>query len=251
MEQMPKILIVEDEMIIAADVSMQLTKLGYEIIGMCTRGEDAISFIETNPPDIVLMDIILKGELNGIDTAHIIQESFKVPLVFLTSNHDDATFQKALETKPYAFISKPFQKSELERALKLITNRISSEVQSSAKNSITEDVDHISTMKDRLFIRHNGHMVKVSIEDILYMEADRTYCKVFTGEKEFLLSIPLSKFELNLPETNFVRIHRSFSVNLSKIDAVSEHQEFVVIGDKQLPISRRQKDVLIKRLKLV
>ena len=115
MDNLPKILIVEDEMIIAADISMQLTKVGYEIIGMCTSGEDAIGFIERNPPEIILMDVILKGEMNGIETAQHIQDHHSIPLIFLTSNHDDATFQQALQTNPYAFIAKPFQKSEQSR----------------------------------------------------------------------------------------------------------------------------------------
>ena len=248
---MASIYIVEDDMIIAADISMQLTKLGYTISGISIRAEDALLSIDQNPPDLVLMDINLSGKMNGIEASAEILEKNQIPVIFLTSNSDDATFQAALKTKPYAFISKPFQKAQLERAIGLVANRINSEANLKVENSPTEKTDHISTMEDRLFIRHNGQMVKVTIDDILYVEADRTYCKVVTRSKEFLLSIPVSKFEVNLPSSTFLRIHRSFLVNLSKIDAVSEYQEFVTIGTKQLPVSRRQKDELVKRLKLV
>ena len=119
-----KILMVEDDMIIAADISMQLTKLGYEVIGINTRGEDALNTIEHNRPDLILMDIVLSGKVNGIEAARIILEKFQVPVIFLTSNSDDATFQRAITARPYAFISKPFQKSDLERTIKLALQRI-------------------------------------------------------------------------------------------------------------------------------
>lgn len=251
MTSIPKVLIVEDDMIIAADISMQLVKMGYQIVGMCTRAEDAINMIESNQPDIVLMDIILSGAMNGIEAARINLERFQVPLIFLTSNYDDATFQKALETKPFAFIAKPFQKSELERALKITVQRIASEKEDENVEEINESRDHVSSMEDRLFIRHQGEMVKVFIDDILYVEAERNYCKVFTKEQEFLLTIPMSKFEVNLPIDAFIRTHRSFLVNLLKIDAISEHAEYVTVGQSQIPISRRQKDEVVRRLKLI
>ena len=252
MTKAPKVLIVEDDMIIAADISMQLVKMGYQIVGMCTRAEDAINMIKSNQPDIVLMDIILSGKMNGIEAAQINLEQFQVPLIFMTSNYDDATFQKALATKPFAFIAKPFQKSELERALKITVQRITSEkIEDDSAEENNENNDHVSTMEDRLFIRYKGEMVKVFIEDILYVEADRNYCKVLTKEHEFFLSISMSQFEMNLPDDQFLRTHRSFLVNLQKIDSVDEHQEYLTILNKQVPISRKQKKEVVRRFKLV
>ena len=244
----PKILMVEDDMIIAADISMQLTKLGYEVVGINTRGEDALNTIENNRPDIVLMDIILTGKMNGIEAARIILEKFQVPVVFLTSNSDDATFQQALTAKPYAFISKPFQKSNLERTLKLALQRIAVERES---EPVIESTDHVSTMDDRLFIRHKDQMVKVLLSEILYAEADRNYCKIHTEKQIYLLSVPLRNIESQLPATHFFRVHRSFVVNLKKIDAISEYHEYLTIQSHQVPISRRSKEEVIKHLKMI
>ena len=244
----PKILMVEDDMIIAADISMQLTKLGYEVVGINTRGEDALNTIENNRPDIVLMDIILTGKMNGIEAARIILEKFQVPVVFLTSNSDDATFQQALTAKPYAFISKPFQKSNLERTLKLALQRIAVERES---EPVIESTDHVSTMDDRLFIRHKDQMVKVLLSEILYAEADRNYCKIHTEKQTYLLSVPLRNIESQLPADHFFRVHRSFVVNLKKIDAISEYHEYLTIQSHQVPISRRSKEEVIKRLKMI
>jgi len=244
----PKILMVEDDMIIAADISMQLTKLGYEVIGICTRGEDALKTIENNRPDLILMDIVLTGKMNGIETAQVILENFQIPLIFLTSNSDDATFQQAITAKPYAFISKPFQKSNLERTLNLTLQRIAVEQESLPINGVT---DHVSAMSDRLFIRYKSQMVKVLLSEILYVEADRNYCTVNTEKQAYLLSVPLRNIESQLPPDKFIRVHRSFVVNLQKIDAVSEYHEFLTIQSYRVPIARRTKEEVMKRLRMI
>jgi len=247
-KSVPKILMVEDDMIIAADISMQLTKLGYEIIGINTRAEDALKSIENNRPDLILMDIILTGKMNGIEAAQVVLENFQIPVIFLTSNSDDSTFQQALTAKPYAFISKPFQKAELERTIKLAFQRITVEQESSLPNKAT---DHVSAMEDRLFIRNKGQMDKVLLSEILYAEADRNYCKVFTEKQAYYLSVPLRNIESQLPSDKFIRVHRSFVVNLQKIDAISEYYEYLTIQSHQVPISRRTKEEVVKRLKMI
>lgn len=244
-----KIMMVEDDMIIAADISMQLTKLGYEVTGINTQGEDALKMLEGNRPDIILMDIVLSGKMNGIETAQVILEKFQIPVIFLTSNSDDATFQKAIKAKPYAFISKPFQKADLERTIKLALQRIAVEQESATENAVSED--HVSAIDDRLFIRHNNQLVKVLLTDILYAEADRSYCKLHTEKQTYLLSVPLRNIESQLPSSLFIRVHRSFVVNLIKVDAISEYHEFLTIQSHQVPIARRSKEEVIKHLKMI
>lgn len=247
-DQLPKILIVEDDMIIAADLSMQLTRIGYEVIGINTKAEDALKNLYESRPDIILMDIVLSGKMNGIEAAIIILQEHQIPLIFLTSNTDDATFQKAINAKPYAFIAKPFQKTELERTLKLTLKRIAVESESLKENQYS---DHLSCMEDRLFIRHNGEMVKVVLQDILFLEADRSYCAITTAKMKFLISLPLRNIESQLPDNQFVRVHRSYVVNLFQIDSLSEYQEYLTLGTHQVPISRRMKEQVVSRLKMI
>lgn len=244
----PKILMVEDDMIIAADISIQLSNLGYEIIGISTHAEDALKIIETNRPDVILMDIILSGKMNGIDAAHLVLERHQIPVIFLTSNTDDATFNRALSAKPFAFITKPFQSIDLERTLQMTFQRIAVEQES---EPLPEKTDHVSAMDDRLFIRHKDQMVKVIFAEILFAEADRSYCKLHTPENTYLLSVPLRNLEAQLPLENFVRTHRSFVVNLDKIDAISEYHEFLTIQSHQIPISRRLKEQVMQRIKMI
>lgn len=110
-DQPIKILVVEDEMIIGAKVSLFLSELGYEVAGILPRAEEALLQIEENRPDIALLDINLKGSMDGIALAQVLQTEHNIPVVFLTANSDDATFQRAKATKPYAFLAKPFKKN--------------------------------------------------------------------------------------------------------------------------------------------
>ncbi len=251
-----KILIVEDEMIIAADISMQLTKLGYQIIGIQTKAEGLLQTITTNRPDIILMDIVLAGNLDGIDAAILILENDPIPVVFLTSNTEDTTFERALAAKPFAFISKPFRVSEIKRTLELIENRVYLSEEPdidlvAAPGAQAENTDHVSSMKDRLFIRHKNQLVKVFLSDILYVEADRTYCKLHTTEQIYLLTTPLRSVESQLPNDQFLRVHRSFVVNLSKIDSLDENLESLMINTNDIPVSRRMKEEVGRRLNMI
>jgi CheY-like chemotaxis protein len=110
METPLKILIVEDEMLIAANISMQLESLGYEVLEIIPRGQEAINAVKIDKPDLVLMDINLKGEMDGIETAIQMQADGHIPVIYLTANADDVHFNRAKATNPYAFLSKPFKK---------------------------------------------------------------------------------------------------------------------------------------------
>ena len=117
------ILIVEDDSIEAMDIKNYLELAGYIIPEIMTTGKDALEFLTKTKPDIILMDITLKGEKNGIDTAQIIKDNFNIPLIYLTAHSDKATFDKSKITQPYAYLIKPFDSNELIRTIELALNR--------------------------------------------------------------------------------------------------------------------------------
>ncbi len=246
-----KILIVEDEMIIAADISMMLEAFGYEITGITPRGEDALKSIAITLPDLVLMDIALKGALDGVETARFIVERHQIPVIFLTANADDATFARAKTTRPYAFISKPFQPSDLQRAIELALARLAEEHSGQSLLHVNDRVEDAYILADRIFVRHKGKMTKILLQDILYVEADRSYCKIHTSQAEYLMSISLGTLEEKLPAKNFLRVHRSHIVNLLKIDTISDDWGYLGIGAQTLSVSRSFKEELARRLKLI
>lgn len=243
MKSPAKILIVEDEMIIGANISLQLSKLGYEVTGIVSRGEEAIAHLKENRPDIVLMDIQLKGTMDGIETASKMQIEADVPIIYLTANADDEHFERAKSTNPYAFISKPFKKLDLQHAIELTLGRLNMG-QSSAKPMVTGSSPFIQS--DSIFIRRNERMIKILIKDIYYFEADRNYCKIYAKNKECLLVMTLKEINDKLPPEHFLRIHRSFIINLSHVDEIAGTH--VVIGKKAIPLSKTMRSELMNRL---
>ncbi len=246
-----KILIVEDEMVIAADISMMLERIGYEITGITPRGEDALNSIESTLPDLVLMDIALKGALDGVETARFIVERHQIPVIFLTANVDDATFARAKTTRPYAFLSKPFEPADLQRAIELALARLAEEQTDQKLLHLNEKTEEAYILADRIFVYHKGKMIKILLQDIFYMEADRSYCKIHTAQAEYLLSIPLGNLEEKLHSKNFLRVHRSHIVNLLRIDTIGDDWSYLGIGTHTLPVSRSFRDELARRLTFI
>ena len=243
MKSPAKILIVEDEMIIGANISLQLTKLGYEVTGIVTRGEEALSHVRQHKPDIVLMDIQLKGNLDGIETVQSMHKEIDIPVIYLTANSDQEHFNRAKSTNPYAFISKPFKKMDLQHAIELIIDKLE------PKDSTVENDDFCISpfvQTDSIFVRRNERMIKIMIQDIYYFEADRNYCKIFAKNKDCLLVMTLKEIDEKLPQEHFLRIHRSFIINLSHVDEVAGSH--VVIGRKAIPLSKSLRAELLTRL---
>ena len=243
MKSPTKILIVEDEMIIGANISLQLSKLGYDVTGIVSRGEEAITHIKQNRPDIVLMDIQLKGNMDGIETASKMQNEVDIPVIYLTANADEEHFERAKSTNPYAFISKPFKKLDLQHAIELTIGRLDNN-KKDTKPLATVNSPFI--LSDSIFIRRNERMIKILIKDIYYFEADRNYCKIYAKKKECLLVMTLKEINDKLPPEHFLRIHRSFIINLSHVDEVAGTH--VVIGKKAIPLSKTMRSELMNRL---
>jgi len=128
-EKCARILVVEDEAIVARDIQDQLRVLGYAVVGHATRGEDAVAMVEQARPDLVLMDIQLAGAMDGIAAAHAIREltQCSVPIVFLTAFDADATLERAKLTEPFGYILKPFTERELRTVLEMALYKFQAE----------------------------------------------------------------------------------------------------------------------------
>ncbi|MBN1647480.1 MAG: response regulator [Spirochaetales bacterium] len=117
MDEKEKVLIVDDEYIIAIDIKQRLEAIGYEVTGIVNSGEKAIALCEKEKPSIVLMDIIIKGQMDGIEASDIIQERFNIPVVFITASSDTLTLKKIMEKGSYGYIHKPITDVDLKYTL--------------------------------------------------------------------------------------------------------------------------------------
>ncbi len=244
MEKKTRVLIVEDDMIIASNLSLQMTKEGYEVTGIESRGEEAVLHTRLNTPDVILMDINLKGRLNGIETVKNIQAEADIPIIYITANNDETTFEEARKTHPFAFVDKPITMRELSRTLALATERLRV-----TRENAEIKTEQIALLNDRIFIRHQGQMVKLLLKDILYVEADRNYSNLITENKSYVLATTLKEMQNHLPSARFLRIHRSFLVNITKLDVLADNH--VEINRKVIPLSKTYKEELLRHLQTI
>lgn len=115
-----KILIVEDDRIISLFTSRLLSEKGFDVVGVIATGEEAVLIAEEKKPDLILMDIILEGEMDGIETVRVIHKKKYVPVIYLTANTDEITYGRAMNTRLSGFMSKPFGKNELVSSVKAV-----------------------------------------------------------------------------------------------------------------------------------
>jgi DNA-binding LytR/AlgR family response regulator len=243
------ILIVEDEPIIAADLEDRLLELGYRVLASVDRGEDALRQVAEGMPDLILMDVQLAGQLDGVQTALKIREIASIPLIFLTSNSDEGTYRRARAARPSAFLSKPFRGRDLAHAIDLALDSAAppaSPAPAPAPPELPEGEDAL-LVQDRLFIRVKDRLQRILLSDILWVQADDYYCRIHTAEREYLVTRTLKKLgALLLADAPFMRCHRSYIVNLRKVTEIGEI--FLFIGSARLPISRSRKAELLARI---
>ncbi len=118
-----RILIVEDEHIVAMGIKRMLKSLGYTVTGVASSGEDAISKAESTFPDIVLMDIMLKGDMDGVEATREIKARFDIPVVYLTAYSDNNILERAKITEPFGYIIKPFDEKDLYSSIEVALHR--------------------------------------------------------------------------------------------------------------------------------
>lgn len=238
-----KILIVEDELIIAEDLKDILQSLGYEVCGMAISAREALGLIEEHSPDLTLLDIQLKGGKDGIDLAQDIKDQFKLPFIFLTSHADSHTLERAKAVHPYGYLVKPFQEKDIHAAVEIALSNFARET----THQVHQVHEATFILNDSFFVRSGGMLVKLKFNDILYLEADANYTNVYTREKRFVVRSVLKELESKLGNYNFSRIHKSYVINLGAIDAIDA--QAVHIGGKEIPISRSQHSWLLNNIK--
>lgn len=236
MAESEKIIIVENDIPMAAKLSLQLNRLGYNITGIFSRAKDALHFLEQEIPDLILLDDRLKGQLNGIETGRTKNKHYS-PVIYFnkrTAETLDRLIPRSLKSK----------KDKLKKEIKASSKKI----QKQSEKEIFSKKEHC-ILNDRIFVRHHEKMVRISLDDIHYIEADRNYCKVFLKDKKYLLVTTLKEVDEKLTDNRFLRIHRSYIVNISHIDEIGGNH--VVICAHSLPLSKNMRPELFKHLQVI
>lgn len=228
-----KILIVEDEIVVAEELSADLEDYGFSVTEIAISSEECFAAIKTNIPHVILMDINIKGEIDGIKTSTLINQTHNIPIVYLTANSDSTTINRALATSPSAFISKPYNKKDIVIALEIAFN----------KHNEKQLVNKTQIEGNCFFVKNGDYYTKINLEEVNYIEADGSYSKIYTDNKNYTLSSNLNHFQDQIGNDCFARIHRSYIINIKKVEAFDKNS--VIINSQTLPISKpHQKEII-------
>ncbi|MCA6436114.1 MAG: response regulator [Bacteroidota bacterium] len=247
------IFIVEDESIVAKDIQNSLTKLGYNVMGIANNGKDAIEKITELKPDLVLMDIMIKGDLTGIDVSEKLKEKLSLPIIFLTAYADEGTLAKAKITEPYGYILKPFKEVDLHSTIEMAyyKHQKDSELQKERDflYSLVESKE--DSNKDILFVKANSRLVKVLLKDIYFVEALKDYVIINTQYARYTIHSTMKEIDKKLGNVEFARVHRSYIARLDKIASI-DSQNVVLENDKKtIPVGGSYREELMKKLNLL
>jgi len=244
---MVNILLVEDELIIAEDMTNILEKIGYNVIGVAIDFDEAIEILQGQKPDLILLDINLSGKRDGIELAQEINKRFSIPFIFTTSHADSATLERAKQVNPVNYLVKPFKKEQLYTTIEIAIFNMAKK-----SDPITQDDENYGEaliIKEALFIKDKFKYTKLTINDILWIKSDGNYLEINTLNKKEIIRATMSGFMDRLNRSNFFRTHKSYIVNL---DYLSKFETpYVTIVDTKIPISKTFSDELLKRLKIM
>ena len=219
-----KILVVEDELIIAEQISLLLVKEGYPRPLVAANYDEAVEFLEKETPDIVITDISLGEGKSGIDIGVLLNEQYKIPFIYITSLHSSEVVKKASKTRPNAYLVKPFKKEDLSVAVELAYTSRNKYIREGVSGSVLTVKDSYAT-------------IRISVDDIIMLKAEENYTTINTrSQRPRMVRQYLSELLDQLPVELFVRIHRSYVVNKNFISEI--HSGHIVIFDFQLPVSR-------------
>ena len=235
------VLIVEDEFLIAKDLSLRLQSMGYRINTMASSSKEAWKELQKQQTDLCILSIQLMGREEGISLAHRINLQYKIPIVFFTSSNASLTIAKARDTKPSAYILKLFNGNELQKVIDLTISNFSNNKQNSNfdedKNNALQG--HSLFSNESIFVRKRERYYRVKYADILWIEAQSNYSVVVTAQEKYILAITLGKVATKLFSPDFIRVNRSFIVNRSQVNSIEGNSIF--INDQRIPVSKNNR----------
>ena len=250
---MPKtnVLVVEDESIVSKDIQYSLKKLGYNVVGAAATGDKALEIARSEKPDIILMDIMLKGEMNGIETAEIMKSELAIPVIFLTAYADDSTLSKAKVTEPYGYIIKPFKEVDLHTTIEMALYKHNKNKEVEKERDLLYSIVENKESKDFIFVKSNSRLVKLNTKDVYYVEALKDYVVINTLDSRYTIHSTMKDIERKLPSDQFTRVHRSYIVRLDKISSIEYPNLHLEKDKKIIPIGGSYRDDLVNKINLV
>lgn len=245
-----KILIVEDNLAFALQLEILIEKLGYFVCGRVESSADALKKVYSEHPDLILMDIDIKGNLSGVEVGKEIV-ALNIPVLYISSFGNEATYALAEQSNMIGFLVKPVNHISLRSAIQLAISKSYSIKTEEEKATQLNLEEHIVT-KHSFFFKKRDTIHKVLTRDIAYIKAADNYSKTTTVQGDsFTARISLGKLEKMLPKAAFMRVHRQYIIQVDKIDKINTLSNILLIGKEEIPVSRNRRKELNKVINLL
>ncbi len=248
-----RILGVEDQPLHQQNMFISIEQMGYELIGIAPNKKEAMELFFSTGPDIVLMDIALEGERDGIELAVKMNKVRPTPIIFTTSFKDNKTVTEAGATQPYAYLVKPIEINNLQAAIELAVIRFAKDQEKLAMaDGWIDNWNQDVLIRDSFFTKQAGRLVKVKFDELLWIEVLKDkYLKIVTASDELITRSTLKEITAKLPPNRFIRVHRSYIVQAPYIESIDDADWLIYIGGKSVPIGRTYREGILKRLNMI
>lgn len=244
---MLRLLAVEDDPVQARLLRHTVRQLGYEVVGTAASAAEAEAMFGEMDPDMVLLDIHLRGEVDGVALALRLLQIRPVPLIFMTSDHDRSTYERALAAGPFAFLEKPYAEAALTRALELAVAHHARQ----QGGALADLPDGGALVPGALYVRENNRLLKVRYDEVLWLEADDSHVHLHASMRKYTVRVSLRDLESKLPPGRFLRVRRNALVQLAAIENIDLKVGTVWVGGQEVPVGGTYRDALLARLNRV
>lgn len=202
-------------------------------------------------PDLALMDIMIKGEMSGIAAAEEIKRNMDIPVVFLTAYADESTLNEAKMAEPHGYILKPFKDVDIQTAIEMALHKHGKEREMKQETEFLRSMAEHKEDSDVIFVKNRSRLVRVKNEDLLFVEALKDYVVVHTRSESYTIHSTMKDVETKLGGKDFIRVHRSFIVNIDAIESIKYAMITIEGMDKEIPVGGSYKDSLAERINLL
>lgn len=234
------LLIVEDSISYSIELEQQAIEIGYNVIAVVDNSADALDIIYSESPDIIMMDIDIKGRLSGLEIAKKIHH-LNIPILYITSFGDEETYQQALESNLLGYLVKPIDKLTLATTLKLLIKRSLNK-----ESNNNEPQLYQNNGDNHIFFMKNDVYQKVKINDITFIKSENNYCQInLKDNRSYLVRIKLNEAYDLLKDQKFIQCHRQYIVNQMKIKSLNTIMKTIEVGSQSVPYSRSKKDEIM------
>jgi len=240
-----RLLIVEDDPSCQLSLEMLLEKMGFEYAIFATA-EEAFDAARQSVFDLALLDIHLKGAMNGIELAAQLTARLHLPVIFLTAHDDVFTYEKACSTADSIYLVKPVNKLTLRSVIETVLRK-KDFVSTTSESELAGNNQEV-VADSFLYLKFKNRATRVETSDILYVRAEGNYCYLHTKKQRFIMKTSLRKIAQKLPSSSFQQIHRNYIVQLDRINRVDLATEQLTVEQQSLPVGSHYKSHLLQRL---